>query len=253
MKFGILYGFEGEPPFNMSDPQRVESFKKDLAYLAENYFVHPACLKINGKPFFWIWGTPAIGGNFTEALKEVYQFMKVKYGMQLYMVSDHAGPDVDENWGGAGGEGTPYIPVKDWVPLFFNAMVTGAWTGEYNQKNQTYENWLESGFKYWYKFSLRNGLDYIPFVNPGYSAKYCSWHPPELREADPGYFPRSIELWKKRLEMSIPYSNTFGIMVGDFNNFFENGHIEPTVQEGFEYLKAMKDVLAMEYLNQGNS
>jgi len=56
-------------------------------------------------------------------------------------------------------------------------------------------------------------------------------------------YPRSIEMWKKRIEMSFPYSNTFGIMVGDWNNLFENGHLEPTVQEGFEYLKAMKDVL----------
>jgi hypothetical protein len=248
MKFGVLYGFEGEPPFNMSDPHRLQSFKEDLVYLTENYFGHPACFKINGKPFFWIYGAPAMGGDFIGALKEVYKFMKEEYGMQLYTVSDHAGPDVDENWGGSGGEGTPYIPVKDWVPLFFNALLTGAWVGEYNQKNQTYENWLKSGFEYWYNFSLRNGLDYIPFVNPGYSMKYCSWHPPELRETDPFYFPRSIELWKKRIEMAIPYSSTFGIMVGDFNNFFENGHIEPTIQEGFEYLKMMRKVLTKYYL-----
>jgi len=48
--------------------------------------------------------------------------------------------------------------------------------------------------------------------------------------------------------MSVPYSNTFGIMVGDFNNVFEAGHIEPTVQEGFEYLKAMKEVLTKYFL-----
>jgi hypothetical protein len=48
---------------------------------------------------------------------------------------------------------------------------------------------------------------------------------------------------EKRIEIAVPYSNTFGIMVEDFNNLTDNAHIEPTVQEDFDYLKAMKEVL----------
>jgi hypothetical protein len=249
MKIGILYEshrrfVEGEiPGINMSDPHNIQILEEDLSYLTENYFSHPAYLKIDKKPFFWIWGIKGAYGNVRNSLEEVYKFMKEKYGIRLYMVSDHAGPDVDENWCY---RDPP--PVKDLAPLF-NAMLTGAWVGEYNQKNQTYESWLKSGFEYWHNFSLRNRLDYIPFVNPGYSMKYCSWQPPESRETDPFYFPRSIELWEKRIEIAVPYSNTFGIMVGDFNNVFENGHIEPTVQEGFDYLKAMKEVLTKYFGN----
>jgi len=242
MKFGISYTrdeFQGQPGINMSDPRNIQIIKEDLPYLTENYFRHPAYLKIDGKPFFYIYMNKGMYGDVVGGLKEVYKFLKEKYGIQLYMVSDHALPEVNEDW--------YYHEVKDLAPLF-DAMVTGIHYGPGYQQWGSWEDFLEMGFKHWYNFSLRNGLDYIPFVNPGASMKYCGWHPPELRESDPFAYPRSVEFWKKRLEISIPYSNTFGIMVGDFNNVMENGHIEPTVQEGFEYLKAMKEVLTKYFL-----
>ncbi|MBO3842486.1 MAG: hypothetical protein FGF48_08750 [Candidatus Brockarchaeota archaeon] len=246
IKFGILYEshwrFVSEPgTIDMSDSRNIQILKDDLSYLTENYFRHPAYLKIEGKPIFYIYMCKGMSGDVIGGLKEVYKFMKENYGIQLYMMSDHALPEVDENWGGSGG-GTVYTPVKDLVPLF-NAMLTGIHhTADYPQYG-SFEDYLEIGFKYWYDFSMRNGLDYIPFVNPGASPKYCPWQPPEARESELGAYPRSVEYWGKRLKMGLLYSNTFGIMVGDFNNLFENGHIEPTVQEGFKYLKTMKEIL----------
>jgi len=249
-KFGILYEshwrFEdmiryNQEGFNMSNPQNVRILKEDLSYLTEDYFNHRAYLKIDGKPFFYIYMNKGMYGDVVGSLEEVYEFMKENYGIQLYMVSDHALPEVDENW---------YYrdppSVKDLVRLF-DAMVTGMHHSPDYQQWGLFEDYLEMGFKYWHDFSLRNKLDYIPFVNPGASVKYCPWQPPEAREFDPGAYPRSLELWKKRIEMGIPYSNTFGIIVS-WNNFWENSHLEPTVQEGFNYLKAMKEVLTKYYL-----
>jgi len=250
MKFGIVYEshwrFIGDPNLgiNMSDPRNIQILKEDLSYLKINYFDHPSCLRIDGKPLFYIWGNGGMYGNITGGLEDVYKFMEENYGIQLYMVSDLGGPEVDENWGNSGG-GTTATPMKDLAPLF-DAMMTGVWLQPYSKQWGTYENYSETGFKYWYNFSLRNDLDHIPFVIPGASAKYTSWHPPEMREVDPSNVPRTIELWKKRIELAISYSNTFGFMVGDFNNLFENCHLEPTVQEGFAYLEAMKEVLTIQ-------
>jgi len=134
-----------------------------------------------------------MGGDVIGGLKEVYKFMKENYGIQLYMVSEHALPEVDENWGGSGG-GAVYTPVKDLAPLF-DAMLT---TISYKHPDYaTHEDYLEKGFKYWYPFSIRNGLDYIPFVSPGASMKYCPWHPPEMRESDPFAYPRSSSCGKR--------------------------------------------------------
>jgi hypothetical protein len=246
MKFGISYvtqwSFFGNPDFgiNMTDPRNIQILKEDLSYLKEEYFDHSAYLKIDGKPFFTIYGNGGMYGNVSGGLEEVYKFMKDNFGLQLYMVSDLGGPEVDENWGNSGGEATA-TPMRDLAP-FFDAMITGLWIGS-SEPWGSFENYLKSGFDYWYPWSIGHKLDYIPFISPGFSMKYTPWHPPEMRDTDPMNVPRTVELWKKRLVISIPYSDTFGIMVGDFNNIMENQHIEPTTQEGFEYLKAMKEVL----------
>jgi len=256
MKFGILYeshwrfvdAFEG---INMSDPRNIQILKEDLSYLKENYFGHPAYLKIEEKPFFHIYGNDGMYGNIISGLEEVYKFMKENYGIQLYMLSSHAIPEVNEDWRGPSeprGIKVDNPSVKE-LAYLFDAMVTGgAPTPDYAEFG-SYEDYLEMGYRYWYNFSLRNELDFIPLAIPGYSRKYCPWHSPEVREKDLGAVPRSIELWKERLIMSIPYSNTFGMMVGDWNDFTENARLEPSTQqgEGFEYLEAMKDILAEYY------
>jgi len=54
-----------------------------------------------------------------------------------------------------------------------------------------------------------------------------------------------IELFKKRLEIALPYvdKKLRMIILSEFNNYFEDAYIEPSIKIGFSYLNALKEFL----------
>jgi hypothetical protein len=55
---------------------------------------------------------------------------------------------------------------------------------------------------------------------------------------------RDPDKFKKRLELAFKYRNNTGIVwIHEFNNFFEDTQIEPTVEEGFVFLETLRNFL----------
>ena len=65
IKFALLYELiwrlkDSNPGWDLSDPENVKIVREDFEYMSEQYFVHPSYLKINGRPFVYIFSGKSV-------------------------------------------------------------------------------------------------------------------------------------------------------------------------------------------------
>jgi hypothetical protein len=244
IKIAILYESIGRlvnsnPGWNLDDERNIRILKSDYSYIAENYFSHPSYLRINGKPVIYFYEGK---GVFAEDIQDLYQkineiraYIKDKYGTDIYWISDHAHPLADPsmkvfntniNWG-------------DVAILFDSITSYGGYSKEFASPEDTYLSYLQQGFEKWYSFAKNNNMGFIPFAVVGYDPRYVSWGD---KTAVP--IERDPQKFYERLRLASSYmDNTRILWIHEFNNFFENTQIEPTVEEGFVFLETLKDFL----------
>jgi len=244
IKFAILYESVGRlvdshPGWNLDDERNVKILKGDLSYLAENYFSNPSYLNVGDRPVVYFYEGKGVFANslnsLQEKLSEIRAHIKTNYGFDIYWMNDHAHPLAEPSqkifstellWG-------------DVAKLFDGITTYGGYSREHAYPEEKYISYLRQGFEKWYKFAEDYKLGFVPFALVGYDPRYVAWGNKEAIpiERDPGKF-------FKRLELASYYlGNVRLLWVHEFNNFFEDTQIEPTLEEGFIFLKTLKKFL----------
>jgi hypothetical protein len=244
IKIAILYESIGRlvdsnPGWNLDDERNIQILKIDYSYIAENYFSHPSYLRINGKPVIYFYEGKGVFAkdiqDLHQKMNEIRAYIKDKYGTDIYWISDHAHPLADPsmkvfntniNWG-------------DVARLFDSLTSYGGYSKEFASPEDTYLSYLREGFEKWYSFAKNNNMGFIPFAVVGYDPRYVLWGD---KTAVP--IERSPQKFYERVRLASSYmSKTKILWIHEFNNFFEDTQIEPTVEEGFVFLETLKDFL----------
>lgn len=244
IKIAILYEsiwrlINSNPGWNLDDERNVRILKNDFSYIAENYFSHPSYLRINCKPVILFYEGKGIFANtfksLSEKMSEIRTYIKDNYGTDIYLISDHAHPLADPSMNVFNTD----IKWGDVAKLFDSITSFGGYSKEYASPEDIYISYLQQGFEKWYTFSKNNKLGFIPFAVTGYDPRYVSWGSKDVVPID-----RDPNKFKKRLELAFKYRNNIGIVwIHEFNNFFEDTQIEPTVEEGFVFLETLRNFL----------
>jgi len=241
IKIAILYESIGRlvdsyPGWNLDDERNVNILKRDLSYLAENYFSYPSCLRIKGKPVIYFYEGKGIFAHslysLKEKLDEIREHIKSNYGFEIYWISDHVHPLAE-----------PFHKVfntsllwGDVAKLFDGITTYGGYSKEHASPEEEYLSYLEQGFEKWYKFAEDYRLDFIPFALVGYDTRYVVWGDKETVPID-----RDPNKFYERLELASHYlGDTRLLWIHEFNNFFEDTQIEPTIEEGFIFLQTLQ-------------
>lgn len=215
----------------LNDPDKWKGVIEDFRVLNSNFFLKDNFLTIGGKPVVYWYGGSAIHGKLEEFLNEV----KSTSENGIFIFSDHAKVNVinedyftglaDEKFfdGWTSWAATWYVPVEE--PL-----------------NENFPVVFEEGYKFWMEVAEIYDKVLMPSIIPGFV---------ELR--DPSWLefavnlPRNTEMFSKELEVALKYATQIEgkkiIKIDTWNDFGEGHAIEPTIEEGYAFLEALKDIL----------
>jgi len=234
IKFGILYESMGRlknsnPGWNLSDPENIEILDKDFSYLSKNYFNHPSCFRMDGKPLIYFYEGKGVFGNISQIknLREKYR---------IFLVSDHGHPKANPT--DVFPTSHPQAVVWGEAAKMFNGITS--WLGGYdpngNYLGGNYENQIKIGFSKWESWAIENERKFIPSITPEFDNRYVKW-------GNPNSIPlhRSPELFIERLKIALNHIKTFKLlMIGTWNDFFESTALEASREYGFTYLELIK-------------
>jgi hypothetical protein len=235
IKFAILYESIGRlknsnPGWNLSDPENVEILDRDFSYLSKNYFDHPSCFRVDGKPLVYFYEGKGIFGD-------VSQIKKIREKYSIFLVSDHGHPLANPT--DVFPTGHPQAVIWGEAAKMFNGITS--WLGGYspdgNYLDGSYENQLKIGFSKWELWATENERKFIPSTTPEFDNRYVKWGNPNSIP-----LPRSAELFVKRLKIALNHIKTSKLlMIGTWNDFFESTTLEPSTEYGFTYLELIKN------------
>ena len=154
---------------------------------------------------------------------------KIKEKFGLFLVSDHAHPLADPStvfrgsvWGDVANKFDAIMPSGGvYVP----------------EKVAEWESYKREGFQKWSIFCQNHGIIFIPDVTVGISYKHCPWG-----EKDWPPVIRSTEKFRERILTALLFvdKNIPILVISEFNNFFEDAYIEPSIIDSFNYLNVLK-------------
>ncbi len=118
------------------------------------------------------------------------------------------------------------------------------WIGFHNVGLETeqyvnnYSYYYEKQLKAWREFTKRWRKDFIVTVTPGFDHSY-SWGGPQIP------LPRGKERFEERLKFGLKYLDDAKptIKIDTWNDWGEWSYIEPSINEKFSYLEALRNSL----------
>jgi hypothetical protein len=218
IKLGILYESIGRlknsnPGWNLSNPENIEILDRDFSYLSKNYFNHPSCFKVNGKPLIYFYEGKGVFGD-------VSQIKKLREKYRIFLVSDHGHPRANPT--DVFPAGHPQAVVWGEAAKMFNGITS--WLGGYdpngNYLGDSYENQIKIGFSKWESWTIENERKFIPSITPEFDNRYVKW-------GNPNSIPlhRSPELFIERLKIALNHIKTSKLlMIGTWNDFLKVLH-----------------------------
>ena len=236
--FAVLYEAEGllglDPERGIEfDEEKTEAFVSHFRHLAEHYFSHPACQRIDGRPVVHLYLARAFSGEWERALARVRAVVEIR-GAALYLVGDEV------YWGDPDPgrlarydavtaynmHGPPtYAGAKDWSDFLRDCGIV-------------YRRHREA--------AAAKGVAFLPGVMPGFDSGGRHYTIP--RAIRPGAGPDStleafLQLAADTLDPQFP-----ALAVTSFNEWHEGTQLEPSQagDNGGEALARFKRALASE-------
>ena len=214
------------------------SFAKEL--LKPEFVTKESYMKVDGKPVLYIWDEGAFF-NQKETYQSIKQFTKEMYGNDLYIIADWIPPiptsPMDEYvrflLGKYRGEGLKVVDAfTGWIGFHQVGLDTEQYVKNYNQ-------FYETQLRRWRTFTQICGKNFIVTVVPGFDGSYCWGREPQIP------LPRGKERFRERLAIGVKYIDKSipWIKIDTWNDWGEWSYMEPTVNEGFSYLKVLKETL----------
>jgi len=102
---------------------------------------------------------------------------------------------------------------------------------------------VRAEYSRWQSAAHSVGVEIVPSVSPGFDDRYLVQT--GYRTKSYGYVPRSIEYFKTNLQIAKEFVDKSKLLkISTWNEWEENTNIEPTVQEGYDYLRLLRDAVS---------
>jgi hypothetical protein len=228
-EYDSVHGTELIP---VDDPGNKERLISDFKFFAKNYFNHPQYLRINGKHFVQFDADRIWIGDIKGTILQLREEIK-REGYELYLCSNILG------W---------YFPNAPYDLLEpRNRQIVGSmngisasgntWLYGYEDARKDFPSFVENLYKRWYSYAVgvNQGIQLLPNLMPG-----AETHP---LVAPPQFVPlnRSAKLWRELAQIGKKYGKIW--KVTSFNEWITGHHIEPSEEDEFLYLEALKNTL----------
>ncbi len=224
--------------YNVSDNSKWEKIIQDFKIISKDLFSKPNYLKLDSRPVVYFYGSDALVGDvdkFINALREVNR-------VGIFFISDHAHPWAAKWVYESLNEGN--VPTYIKHGLAFDAWSTWAagWYSPVKEpKEVNFPIWLDQRYYLWKEISKHFNRYFIPSLIPGFvELRDSEWIENNMN------LPRNVEMYKNELEVGYKYNKNF-MFVGTWNIAGEGTELEPSLEEGFTFLKILKGFLMQKF------
>ena len=221
------------------DKNFTEIFTDDIVYAAENYFINPSYLRVNGRPVLFLYNLPYLYANLTtsraQGLLNSTRELSENMGVNIYFVGD-VGPgpspkDVNSDW----------LYSMDAVTSYFfsHHLISEGW--------QNIMKYAETYYPQWRLAMNSKGIRFIPNAYPGFdNTEYVIWLNRTYglnRTSLDSVLPLNETMFKKMLTTALNYADKDLkiVMVTSWNEWLESTAIEPSMEFGELFLHAVLD------------
>jgi hypothetical protein len=190
-------------------------FLEDINYAAENYFIHPSYLKIDGKPVLFIYNLPYIYNTLGTTTTQNF-FTALRKQINLYLIGDLGGEPIPPN------TGSYLFNSLDAVTNYFFSNPTKNWNKILTEAEEYYPKWRLT--------TESIGIKFIPNAYPGFDTTK--------------HFEQGIELtpsetmFERMLTTAFNYADKDlkTVMITSWNEWLESTAIEPSMERGETFL-----------------
>jgi hypothetical protein len=211
-----------------------DNFDRDIDYASRNYFGLSNCLKVDGKPVFYLWALGGVYGDFVGMLENERSLIKDRYGFTPYFVGDAIfNTEIAKGLDAM----MPYMIIDNRV--------------QYNQSyalGEAVDN-IISQYMGCRNLCYDLGISFIPDVFPGYDDKnrtayYCLINGEYTTPAP--VIRRSVSDFRAFCEKARPLIDPEVriIALTSWNEWYEGSTVEPATGYRFDYLQIVKEYLA---------
>ena len=244
IKFFFVYSFitglrrAGEKtfdPVDFDDADRVNKLISDVKYAARTYFPLSNQLRIGGRPVIYLWALGAAKGNYTAAITRLRKAIKTSFGYDLYIIGD----DVGFN----------HLPGLDWASVldaFMPYMMLRVDNPIRNYKLETISASVVAQYRNVRNVCADLGLKFIPCGFTGFNPIGAPWcYDEKTGKLSTPVVARSVSGFRdfigKARSLVDPDLRMFYLT--SWSEWNEGTNLEPSTQFGFDYLRAVKDLL----------
>jgi len=207
---------------DLGSPNNKQTLLNDLNYLAKTYFDQPFYLRIKNAPVIVLY----LARVFKDDASVINSLRKQAYnlGYDIYLIGDLV------YWQ------NPNLEVER--IKVYNAVTSYNMHTSVQEILGIFEKKVAEKYKEWLHETKNLGVGFIPSALPGFNDR-------AVREGNIP-LPKSTERFKEQLEIAKSYidKDLRIIAITTFNEWHEYTAIEPSVENGFEYLNILKEVVA---------
>lgn len=209
---------------DFNDPAIYSQLETDLDYIAKNYFSHSSYLRLEGRPVFQLYFTFQLKGDISPSINRLRSHMK-DLGYDIYLIGDQIayGDEIDLSrlrlFDAISSSQDPLPPIR--------------------RNRQFPMSVANDEYSRWQKAARSAGIELVPFAYPGYDDSHLT-----DRLQGYGLVPRNTDFLKSTVKASMRFLDRHRLMgILTFNDWGEGTFIEPSVEDGFSYLQAVRDTL----------
>jgi hypothetical protein len=243
--FALLYNSITSPSLkkidgwkiDFNDENNIKGLKEDFYIIATKFFNHPNYLKVNNKPVVYLYFSHGYVGNVDKAISSLREFLEKNFNISPYLLSD-----VVERYHPLHPLHTNNIDELTKAVLSYDGITLwgGGFSGQPTFIGGNYEEQLKSLFSLSLKIGIKNKKGVMLSFKNGENSSLVPWGSKVI-------LPRSPELFKERLEISLKYIENYpyfvSIRIDTWDDWYEDTQISPSQEEGFIYLDIIKNIL----------
>lgn len=212
----LAYGAE----LDIADESLRRRLAADLIYLARHYLLHPAALRIDGRPVLFLYVTRRLRGGIEQWMDLLRQHLR-QQGVDAFLIADEAFWQKSDPARLRAYDAITAYNVYDW-PLTRHR----GWASE-----STFFADVDGLYQRWYDAARREGVAFVPNIMPGYNDRGVrpdQDHYVIPRQLEPGgtptgFFERFIDLAQRYVDPQLRM-----VTITSFNEWHEWTQIEPT-------------------------
>lgn len=216
------------PPFpggsiDLSSKHNLDTLYQDFDSMAVDFFAQTNYFRIDDRPLVFLFGASDLKGDILLTLAGLKKQLMQSYDVNPFLIGDTVGF---------------FDPKRDYVKPYDAVSRFSAYSEHQDICCSNFEQKLDELYSRWSSFARSNGVAFVPTATPGFVATRPTQKDWPVLSKSPERFSRQIEVAMKYVDKAVPI-----LLVSTFNDLAENTTVEPTEEEGFQYLQTLKDEL----------